>query len=349
MKRTDIVGKVKAGNDVWSSLGAWGVSPVTLVLLAILAGAPLLIRDRYILHLMVVSLLYGAQTIPFDFTTGYINIVNFGFSAFVGLGGYISALVMVRLGLSPWLGMLLGAAVAGLLGFLTGVLTLRLRGIYAAIMTWFLGLALMALATVLVEFTRGQWGLNVPLLFSTGDKRAYYYVLLAMTILIWIVLRRVISSNIGLAFRAIGQDMESAMASGINPTRYRVFNFTLACIFAGMLGGFYAHFIGVLTPDVMSTSHTVEVLALSYIGGRGTLWGGLLASFVFIPLFEYLKPLMEFRLIIYGVLLILVMILFPDGLVGLGRRAVVNYRARRAKSMTDGEPFDPAGVGKPPL
>jgi len=126
------------------------------------------------------------------------------------------------------------------------------------------------------------------------------------------------------------------MASGINPTKYRVFNFTLACIFAGMLGGFYAHFVGVLTPDVMSTSHTVEVLALSYIGGRGTLWGGLLASFIFIPLFEYLKPLMEFRLIIYGVLLILVMILFPEGLVGLGRRAVARYRMQRAKPAIEG-------------
>lgn len=336
MKRTDIVGKVKAKSDAWSSLGAWGVSPATLALFAVLVGAPLLIKDRYILHLMVVSLLYGAQTIAFDFTTGYINIVNFGFSAFVGLGGYISALAMVRLGLSPWLGMLLGAAAAGLLGFLTGVLTLRLRGIYAAIMTWFLGLALMALATVLVEYTRGNWGLNVPLLFPAGDKRAYYYVLLVMAILIWIVLHRVISSNIGLAFRAIGQDMESAMASGINPTKYRVFNFTLACIFAGMLGGFYAHFVGVLTPDVMSTSHTVEVLALSYIGGRGTLWGGLLASFIFIPLFEYLKPLMEFRLIIYGLLLILVMILFPEGLVGLGRRAIARYRMQRTKPAIEG-------------
>jgi branched-chain amino acid transport system permease protein len=313
-------------NGFWSPLRAWGISPATLAVLAALSLAPLLIPDQYILHLMVVSLLFGAQTIPFDFTTGYINIVNFGFSAFVGLGGYVSALAMTRLGMTPWLGMPLGALAAGLLGFLAGLLTLRLRGIYAAVMTWFLGLALMALATVLVDLTRGNWGLNVPLLFP-GNKMASYYLLLAMTVLIWVVLRRVITSNIGLAFRAIGQDMEAAMASGINPTKYRVFNFTLACVFAGLLGGFYAHFVGVLTPDVMATHHTVEVLALSYIGGRGTLWGGMLASFIFIPLFEYLKPLMELRLIIYGVLLILVMILFPDGLVrrprtanGVGRR-----------------------------
>ena len=330
MRRDDLIGKVMTRRGIWGPLRAWGISPVTLTVLIIVAAAPLLISDQYIVHLMVVSLLFGAQTICFDFTTGFISVVNFGFSAFVGLGGYVSAITMSRMGLNPWLGMALGAFAAGLLGFLTGVLTLRLRGIYAAIMTWFVGLALMALASVLVDVTRGNWGLNVPQLFH-GNKMAYYYVLLGVTVLIWIVLRRVTTSSYGLAFRAIGQDMEAAMASGINPTTCRVFNFTLACFFAGLLGGFYAHFVGVLTPDIMSTSHTVEVLALSYIGGRGTLWGGALASVIFIPLFEYLKPLMELRLIIYGALLTLVMILFPGGMVSPMAWVAAKYRARRAR------------------
>ncbi len=348
MQREDFVRKVTAKRGIWSPLRAWGISPITLGVLVVVAAVPVLVPDQYIIHLMVVSMLFGAQTICFDFTTGYISVVNFGFSAFVGLGGYVTAITMGRLGLSPWLGMVLGALAAGLLGFLAGVLTLRLRGIYAAVMTWFLGLALMALASVLVDVTRGNWGLNVPLLFS-GNKVAYYYLLLGITVLIWVVLRRVITSNMGLAFRAIGQDMEAAMASGINPTTCRVFNFTLACVFAGLLGGFYALFVGVLTPDIMSTGHSVEVLALSYIGGRGTLWGGLLASFILVPLFEYLKPLMELRLIIYGVLLILVMILFPGGIVGPIGWVAAKYRARRAKPSIDSDKVDVPDEGAPPV
>src|SRR5438128_109001 len=99
---------------------------------AVLAAAPLLIRDEYLLNLMVVSLYFGAQAMAFDFTAGSIGIINFGFAAFLGLGAYISALLAVKLGISPWLGIWCGATGAGLLGWLTGMLTLRLRGIFAA-------------------------------------------------------------------------------------------------------------------------------------------------------------------------------------------------------------------------
>ena len=91
----------------------------------------------------------------FDFTGGYINIVNFGFAAFVGLGAYASAIISVKLGISPWIGMFVGILPAALVGFLTGILTLRLRGIYAAVMVFFLSLALMGLTTKWVSLTEG--------------------------------------------------------------------------------------------------------------------------------------------------------------------------------------------------
>ncbi|HIC90019.1 MAG TPA: branched-chain amino acid ABC transporter permease, partial [Anaerolineae bacterium] len=246
--------------------------------------------------------------------------VNFGFAAFLGLGAYTSALLATKLGVSPWIGIFVGAISAGLLGFLTGVLTLRLRGIFAAVMAWFVGLSLMAITANVPELTRGYRGLNVPLFLGTAARRPYFYILLPMLLLTYVVLRKVTKSYIGLAFRAIGQNLDAARASGINPTKYRVFNFTLSCAFAGFLGGFYAHFLGILTPDIMHTKHTVEVLALTYIGGRGSMWGGLLAAFIFIPLFEYLKPLMEIRLVIYGLLLVLVMIFYPGGLADIYKR-----------------------------
>jgi branched-chain amino acid transport system permease protein len=206
---------------------------------------------------------------------------------------------------------------AALLGFLTGVLTLRLRGIFAAVMAWFVGLALMGIATKWVKLTEGPLGLNTPALLKTTSNLPYFYIIFVMMLLIYIVLKKVVRSPFGLAFRAIGQNMEAARTSGINPTRYRIINFTLSCALAGWLGGFYAHYLGVLMPDVMSTSRTIEVLVIAYIGGRGSIWGGLLAAIPFFIGMELVRSSLSnlpgLNLILYGLFLIVIMIYYPGG------------------------------------
>jgi branched-chain amino acid transport system permease protein len=315
-----------------ATLDRLGVPVPVLLLLAVLTVVPLFVQDEYILRLFVVSLLFGAQAIVFDFTGGFINAVNFGFAAFVGLGAYVSGVLAVSLGVSPWLGIIAGAFAAGLLGFVTGALTLPLRGVYISLMAWFVGMALMALTSAMVDVTRGAQGLIVPHLLETPMMRPYYYILLLLTVVIYGILRWVIQSRIGLAFKAIGQDFEAARASGVDPTKYKLINFTLSCACAGLLGGYYGHFIGILTPGIMSTDYTIEVMALSYVGGSGSLLGGLIMAFFFIPIFDYLKSLMELRLIIYGMLLILTMIVYPAGLAGLFPKIV-----QAVKNLEKGE------------
>ncbi len=265
----------------------------------------------------------AAQAVAFDFTAGYINIVNFGFAAFVGLGAYTSGILAVDFGISPWIGMVAGGTVSGFVGLLTGALTLRLRGIYAAVMAWFVGLALMGLIRNVPDITRGSLGLAVPSLLESSENLPYYYVIMAMLIVTFAVLAWVIRSRYGLAFRAIGQNLAAARASGINPTRYLVINFVLSCAFAGWIGGFYAHYYGILTPDVMLTSHTVEVLAIAYIGGRGSLWGAAVIAFPLSIGVEFLKvqfsTLPGVHLVLYGLLLIVVMIYKPGGFAAVVR------------------------------
>jgi branched-chain amino acid transport system permease protein len=302
-----------------------------LALWVVLALLPLLVHNEYVLRLLVVSLLFGAQAMVFDFTGGFINAVNFGFAAFVGLGAYTSGLLAVRWGISPWLGMLAGAAAAGGLGFVTGALTLSLRGVYISLMAWFVGMALMALASAMVSVTRGVQGLIVPRLLDTTAMRPHYYVLLLITVLIYGLLQWVIRSRIGLAFKAIGQNFEAARASGVDPTVYKLINFTLSCACAGLLGGYYAHFVGILTPSIMDTDYTIEVMALSYVGGSGSLLGGLVTAFFFVPIFDYLKGLMEIRLIIYGLCLILTMIVYPAGLAGIYQWMTAQFRKLKTK------------------
>ncbi len=270
---------------------------------------------------LVIGALLAGWAIAFDFTAGYINVVNFGFAAFAGAGGYASALVTIRYGLPISVSMLAGVALAGTLGLLTGVLTLRFRGIYAAVAAWFLGLALLGITRNLSSITRGPLGLSVPTLFDSDSNLPYYYVVVGMMALTYVVLKAVTESRAGLAFRAIGQNMEAARASGVNPTRYRILNFTLSCMFAGWLGAFYAHYFGILTPDVMATSQTVTVLVAAYLGGRGSLWGPAAVAFPLVFATEWLRSNLDqfpgLDLVLYGLVLILVMVYYPGGLAEL--------------------------------
>jgi len=299
------------------------LTPMGFLGLIILLVLPLIppFNQDYLIRWMVVGLLMAAQAVAFDFTGGYINIVNFGFAAFVGLGSYTSAILAVNFGLSPWIGMFVGVIPAALVGFLTGVLTLRLRGIYAAVMVWFISLALMGLATKLVFLTEGPLGLNCPTLLKSSSNLPYFYIIFIMFMLTYIVLKWVVRSHMGLAFKAIGQNMEAARTSGINPTRYRIINFTLSCAFAGLLGGFYAHYYGILMPDVMHTTKTIEVLVIVYIGGRASIWGGAFAAIPFVFSMEMVRSVFSqypgVNLIFYGLFLILIMIYYPGGIAQL--------------------------------
>jgi branched-chain amino acid transport system permease protein len=333
------------GGSAWQGavavLERIGFTPLGLALLIVIAILPMVgpFKQEYILSWLIEAAFFGAQAIAFDFTAGFINVINFGFAAFLGLGAYTSALLAnttpflaLRLGISPWIGMWAGALLAGIVGLGLGVLTLRLRGIFAAIMAWFFGIALMGLANNLTSLTRGSLGLHPNTLFNTPSNLPYYYVVLAMLVLIYVVLKQVTKSPYGLAFKAIGQNIDAARASGINPTKYRVANFALSCACAGLLGGFYAHFYASLTPaTVMPTSNTVEVLAIAYIGGRGSLWGGVAFAFPFIMFIEWLKSsttnLPGLELVIYGVLMIVVMIYYPGGLAGIYAWAETHVRA----------------------
>lgn len=342
----------KTKNGLAGLLDRFGITPLGLALIVLLFALPYIppFNREDLLRWLIGAALIAAQAIAFDFTTGYINVVNFGFAAFVGLGAYTSGLLAVELGVTPWIGMFAGALVASVLGFVTGLLTLRLRGIFAAVMAWFVGLALLGLTRNWTALTRGPLGLSTPSLLETASNRPYFYIIAVMMLITYLVLRWITNSHYGLAFRAIGQNLDAARASGVNPTYYRVFNFTVQCAFAGWLGGFYAHYFGILTPQVMHTSRTVEVLAIAYIGGRGSIWGGAFIAFPFIFLFEWLRSnltgLAGLHLVIYGLLLILIMIFYPGGVSELYERTrdwLAARRSRREGTLADSTRSTPPG------
>ncbi len=310
---------VQSGPASGPLLGKIGFNPAGILCILLLMALPFIppFNQEYLLRWLIYAAFIATLSVGFDFTSGYINIVNFGYAAVAGYGGYTSALLAVNFGISPWIGIFIGGANAAVLGLIIGMISLRLRGIFAACLSWFFGLALMGLATKLVWLTRGPLGLRTPRMFATESNIPFYYLIIVLLILTYIICRMVVNSKVGLAFKAIGQNMDAARTSGINPVFYRVLNFTLSCALAGVLGGFYGHYYGILTPEVMHTTKTVEVLAVAYIGGRGSLWGGAVVAFPFIFLMEIIRSTLShlpgLNLVIYALMLILVMIYYPGG------------------------------------
>jgi branched-chain amino acid transport system permease protein len=294
-----------------------GITPVSVTVILILSVLPLFFGDGFYLRLLSTSLMMGVLAMGFDFSNGFINIVNFGYAAFLGIGAYSSGIACTKLGVSPWVGLFFALFFTGLIGFLLGVLTLRLRGIFAACMAWFLALGVHAVVINWVSLTRGSSGLIVPPIFFTASGIPYYYLIIGILIISYLVLQWLANSQIGMAFLVLGQDTEAAVASGVNDVKYKIINFTVSCMIAGFAGWFYAHYFKILTPKITLTTKTVEILAISYIGGRGTLWGSIISALILLPVLEMLKPMMELRMILYGIFLILVMIYYPGGLATL--------------------------------
>ncbi|MBS7657763.1 MAG: branched-chain amino acid ABC transporter permease [Candidatus Bathyarchaeia archaeon] len=315
------MGKITKPSKIALKIQKW----IVWLAIATLIITPFIVKEAFITHIFISALLYGTLGAAFDFAVGYLGIVNFGYAAFMGLGAYTSAIAAIRFGINPWLGLLLGGVAAGLLGLLTGLMTLRLYGLFVACFTWFLGMALMFLIAVTPEITRGYLGLTVPpfpdvwlLNFKDPLRLSYYSVIILLSLPTLFILYYLGNrSKMGLAFKALRGSEPLAIASGINPLKYRLINFTITCFIAGLFGSFYAHYIKILTPSLLATGKTIEILSIAYIGGRGSLWGSIPAAFITISFLEVLRPLEAYRFIIYGILLILIMIFYPGGLARL--------------------------------
>ena len=311
---------------------AWRTTPVRALKLAMLIGLLLLVPpladSPFITTVFISALMFGIFGAIYDLMLGYAGLINFGYAGFIAAGSYASALAWFHYGISPWIGLLIGGVVTAVLGFFTGIITLRLKGLYLALMTFFVGEAVRFTISNTPDYTRGVLGLTVApfpdlfgISFLRGDRMAYYYLLVilgaAMLLAMWLLVR----SKIGLAFKAIREDQLATESLGLNATKYKLINFTVASFLTGVLGAYYAHYLGILspTPEEFGVPRTVEILTIAYVGGRGTLWGSLFAGFLLIGFQEYFRGLGPWRLVLFGALLVFVMLFARNGLGGLKR------------------------------
>ncbi len=303
----------------------WRVVKV-LILLGFLIFVPFYSDSRFITTVFISAVMFGVFAAIYDLMIGYGGLINFGYAGFIAAGAYTSALAWFHFGISPWIGMFLGGVMCAVLGFLLGVISLRLRGLYLALMTFFVGEAIRFSIANTPEYTRGMLGLSVAPLpdlfgisFARGELLNYYYLLLVMGAAIMIFMTVLVRSKFGLAFKAMREDQLATESLGISTTRYKLYNFTIASFLTGILAGFYAHYLGILspTPEEFGVPKTVQILTITYVGGRGTLWGSLFSGFLLIGFQEYFRALGAWRLVMFGALLIFVMLYARRGLAGL--------------------------------
>lgn len=307
----------------------WRSTPVrvlkVLFLLGLLVVVPPLIDNPYITRIFISAVMLGVLAAIFDLMIGYAGLINFGYAGFTAVGAYTAALGTFHYGVSPWAGLLTGGLAAALIGLATGVISLRLRGLYVALLTFFVGESIRFSISNSPEFTRGMLGLSVPpfpdvlgIDFSRANLLGYYYLLLLLAAAIMLLLTWLVRSRYGLAFEAIREDQLATQSLGLNTTKYKLYNFTIASFLAGVMGAFYAYYLGILSPspEEFGVYRTVEILTITYVGGRGTLWGSIFAAFLLIGLQEYFRSIGPWRLVIYGSLLIFVMLFARRGLAG---------------------------------
>jgi len=299
-----------------------GLPAFILVVLAMVAFASVHALNAYWLHVVIVAMVYAMLTASWSLLAGYAGLFSLGHMAFASIGGYTSALLVMSTRIPIPAGILAGVALCFLVGGVIGWVCLRMSGPYLAIFT--LAFAEIVRITFSTEdqITSGMAGLHTPPLFHGNSDLPYFYSAFGLLACSLAVMAFIVHSRWGLFFRALREDEQAAAASGVDVSRFRILAFAIASGFAGLAGGFYAHYIGVLTPADPGGLDVMAIIVVStVIGGMEripTAVGGAIAVEL---LLEFLRgslfgvPVGQWRLPLFGAILLLTMRFARNGLL----------------------------------
>ncbi len=280
----------------------------------------------YVVTVLIFIFFYAYLGQAWNIVGGYAGQLSAGHAAFVGVGGYAAALLSMHAGLTPWVGMWIGGALAGGLGAVIGYLGFRfgLRGFYFVLLT----VAFAEICRVLalnVDAVGGALGLYItftgnPRQFQFQDNRVYYYVALALMVAATALVRLMEAHRFGAYLTAIRQDEAACEALGVDTFRCKMMAMVLSSFLTGVGGTFYAFYLFSLQPNaVFGIPLSVEIIIRPIVGGSGTVLGPILGSFILSPLAELSRTYFAqggwsgVHLIVYGVLLIAVVLFLPQG------------------------------------
>lgn len=276
--------------------------------------------SEYQQHIVIISMYYIILAASWNLLSGYTGQFSLAHQSFAALGGYASGLMIYHLNVSIGVGFISAVIVTMLTGFLLGLLVLRMRGIYLAVATWAFSESLRLTIAAAFKFTRGDQGLYVPPLFDTLHPTRYYFLFLTLTIALLLVMYAALKSPIGSFLRAIKDDELAASAMGVDTVKWKLFVMTFASTIAGIAGFFYAHYILILSPVILSFNEIGKIVIMVVFGGLGTFAGPLIGAPAVIILSEITRDFGAWNMVLYSLAVIIIMRTYREGLVSLIRR-----------------------------
>jgi branched-chain amino acid transport system permease protein len=320
------------------------------LVLIVVFGLPLILRSPTYLHILVLLFLYAYLTTSWNLVGGFAGVLPLGHAAFFGIGAYTSTVLYVQYGVSPWVGMVLGGAIASITGIMIGLPTFKMRGAYFALATIAFGEGMRVMVENIDHLgplnINGPRGLQIPPL-NVGlanlmfiNKEPYYYIILVMLIAVLAMTYVISRSRLGYYLNAGGEEPEAAMSLGVNVARCKLIAMAMSSFLTALAGSFYAQFSLFIHPkSVISLDLSFEIAFIALIGGRGSIVGPVLGALLLRPVSDFSRIyfgdiLPGLHLIIFGTVLILVMIYLPRGLQQPLTRAyqgILNRLAQRPR------------------
>ena len=306
---------------------------------------PFIFSTGFQRNLFVLSLIFAIAALSLDLIFSKMGQLSFGHQAFFALGAYASAIITVRLEVSPFLGILAGAAAAGFAGMVIGYVALRsTRGPYLAVVTLGFAVILFQIFSYFKQFTGGRPGISeIPspvislpwfqdIVFKT-DLSYYFFALFFLVLTIYLISRWE-KSRFGRASMVLGQNETLAESVGISPLRVYTMTFALSSAIAGLSGALFAHYLRFISPQLFELSYMIKFAVILFVGGSGTYGGPVLGAFIFVLLPELLPTSQEYDLVGIGIILLLFILFMPKGvypsLVSLGKKLI--YRLSEYKT-----------------
>jgi len=301
-----------------------------IAIIALALALPVFISNLYHIQVLIFIGIYSILTLSLNLLNGYVGLLSIGHAAFYGIGAYASAKLVMEAGVPFPFAMLGAGVISGLFGYVIAKPTLRLSGIYMTLVTLGFNMILFLVLQNWMSFTNGPLGIMdipPPAFFgiTITTRLQYYYMILALVLLSVFSMYRLINCRFGRALMAIREDELAAEAVGIRTTRYKIQAFVLAAFYAGIAGSFYAHFVRFISPDSFYIYESFILLAMLALGGQGNLIGPVVGAALLIVIPELFRFTQEYRMFIYGGVLVVMMLFRRQGIFG-GKHYSLRWR-----------------------
>jgi branched-chain amino acid transport system permease protein len=296
---------------------------------------PLVLKTKYAFRMATVSMMYMLLVHGLNFLVGFLGQNSFGHSAFWGIGAYTTAVLSTKFGFQTLPCIICTLLLTGILGLLLGVPSMKMRGVYIVIVTVGFCEIMRLVELNWMAVTNGPLGIKAipkPMFFGLKIKTplAFYYYILILLILVTFILSRILKSRFGRAIVAVREDEIAASAMGVNVFLVKIVAFAISAMVAGLVGTFYAQYMSYIDSNAFTTAASTEILVMVIFGGLGSMVGPFIGAGILTLLPELMRSLSDYRMLIYGLLLVVLMLVQPTGIMGK-----VNFEYIRQRLTSD--------------